>query len=216
MSARQERRWILRVLLLSAVVGMLVALWSGAVKDAGTERNPASPMEAVAREIPPRERPRRLLTAQRWEREMEGVLGAYEAGRSRILMKKETVDSEIHLLGVEPPTQGEIEDVRKILEDSLSRLETGARAEAEEKLGEMMRNYDPFGGEGRRVIVIDVPDEPNGRLSGFTCSAPDIQDMIRRFDEGRMTELQNVRGYHAHYAGMPLERFRKFITMDDE
>jgi len=76
-------------------------------------------------------------------------------------------------------------------------------------------DYDPYGNEGPRVIQIDVPDEPNGRLTGFTCRAENFTEITKKFENGEMADLQNVRGYAATYAGMPLTRFDALLVMGE-
>ncbi len=165
--------------------------------------------------VPPRERPPRYRSVREWQREVEALLGGHEAARTRLLSRKESMESELYLLGVEPPSEEEIRAVREQVDSLTAQVALAERAVCEEKLAEAIRNYDPFGAEGRRVIQIDIPHEPNGRLTGFTCSVDDFEEIVRLFQQGEMIGLERLRGYGASYAGMPLSRFDALIVMDE-
>lgn len=151
---------------------------------------------------------------ERIRHEVERIFSASEAGRSRVLSHKKSVESDLYLLGVEPPDDAEVKGIREKIAELESRLSDDEREAFHGWLDQAVKEYDAFGEEGRRLIQIDVPDEPNGRLTGFTCSADDFDAHVRDFLNGEMMELRNVRGYAASFAGMPLDRFRKLISPD--
>ncbi|RYD22898.1 MAG: hypothetical protein EOP88_06285 [Verrucomicrobiaceae bacterium] len=152
---------------------------------------------------------------ERIRHEVERIFSTSEAARSRVLSHKKSVESDLYLLGVEPPDEAEVKSIREKIAAQESRLSEDEREVFNEWLDQAVKEYDAFGEEGRRLIQIDVPDEPNGRLTGFTCPADDFDAHVRDFLNGEMMELRNVRGYAASFAGMPLDRFRKLISPDD-
>ncbi len=151
---------------------------------------------------------------ERIRHEVERIFSASEAGRSRVLSHKKSGESDLYLLGVEPPDDAEVKGIREKIAELESRLSDDEREAFHGWLDQAVKEYDAFGEEGRRLIQLDVPDEPNGRLTGFTCSADDFDAHVRDFLNGEMMELRNVRGYAASFAGMPLDRFRKLISPD--
>ncbi len=157
---------------------------------------------------------RKEHSPERIRHEVERIFSASEAARCRVLSQKKSVESDLYLLGVDPPDDAEVRGIREKIAELESRLPDGEREAFHEWLEQSVREYDAFGDEGRRLIQIDVPDEPNGRLTGFTCSADDFDSHVRDFLNGEMMELRNVRGYAASFAGMPLDRFRKLISPD--
>ncbi len=211
--SRCLQRWWIVVILLLVVMGVYVNLADN------TENKQASVTKAdrfskrtqSSKHV---SRPRYRALGE-WLGEMESIFGAHEAKRSRMLSRKETVDSELYLLAVEPPSVDEIQRMRRHVDRLLSEIAPENRTTAEKRLEKLTREYDPFGEEGRRVIQIDLPDEPHGRLTGFTCQATDFTEITERFLNGEMTDLQNLRGYAASYAGMPLTRFSALIVTDD-
>lgn len=166
----------------------------------------------VGAELPRKDRLREFTSLERWKSSVETEMGQHEARRSRIIARKQTVDSEIYLLAVEPPSVSEAVAVRKRLDRLLAAAPNVDGTAVAETFERLLQDYDPYGEQGSRVIQIDVPDEPNGRLTGFTCDAPDIGEMARRFRDGEMTDLANLRGYSADYAGMPLKRFDALLV----
>ncbi len=171
--------------------------------------------ERLSVSAPFRERPPVHRSVAGWQREVESLFGHHEARRSRILSRKQTPESELYLLGVEPPRKEEISVVRSALETLMRGVAPENRASCEEKLAALVEEYDPYGNEGLRIIQIDVPDEPNGRLTGFSCTTADFGQAVDLFQKGEMIGLENLRGYAASYAGMPLTRFSALIVTGD-
>lgn len=213
MFSRQMRRWWIVVLLLLIASGVFLNLQD---ESENTPRlGTKSERHGGRAEVSSRASRSRYRAPEDWQRAVETLFGSHEAKRSRILSRKETVDSEPYLLGVEPPSADEIRTIRERLDGLLAEIAPENRASVEAKLAKLIQEYDPYGDEGRRVIQIDVPDEPNGRLTGFTCQTTDFTEINERFLNGEMTDLKNLRGYAASYAGMPLTRFDALIVTDD-
>lgn len=160
----------------------------------------------------PRSRAARDLSVAIWKREVESLFARLESTRTTLLTVKNTEESDIYLWGVVPPAEEEIRALREQLGDLENRARRGEEAEREVELARLISDYDAFGEEGKRAILIDVPRDPGGRLSGFTCKANDFREITDRLHDGTMTELENLRGYAAAYAGMPLARFRALIA----
>ncbi|MBK1817710.1 hypothetical protein JIN84_18975 [Luteolibacter yonseiensis] len=213
MFPRNRQGWWLVMLLLSIALSMLFKIGDRTEKEPAADEKPnRSDTRAMVSDAPPRG----YRSTGDFLRDVETLFGRHEAGRAHLLSRKETVDSELHLLGVEPPAPDEVRNIRQQVERLLSEVAPGNHTLAEARLAKLIQEYDPYGYEGRRVIQIDVPDEPNGRLTGFTCQAPDFTEITARFINGEMMDLQNLRGYSASYAGMPLTRFDALIVMDDQ
>lgn len=215
MNFRQRRAGIVTAVLL-AVAGLFLAWPEDTAPRQGLARQDGgSPgRDRLSVPVPSRERPPVHRSVAGWQREVESLLGHHEARRSRILSRKQTPESELYLLGVEPPREEEISDVRSALETLIRGVAPENRASCEEKLAALVEEYDPYGQEGLRIIQIDVPDEPNGRLTGFSCKAVDFGHAVDAFQKGEMIGLENLRGYAASYAGMPLTRFSALIVSE--
>lgn len=204
-----------KIWLVAGVVGMLAVLIFSVGDSMGKEGGKSGgKSRSGSSDLPRPVRHPRALSFQQWKREVRDLLADQEVKRTRLLAKKRTVDSELFLLGVEAPSRDEAVEIREKMERLAAKADPVLRKRLEEELVALVGDYDPFGREGNRVIQIDVPDEPNGRLTGFTCSAPDFEEMIRKFEDGEMMDLENLRGYQAVHAGQPLVRFTRLIEMD--
>lgn len=190
--------------------------------------SPSAALHSTGRSSPRQETPAKISTSPRhtadsskvigikeWQEELETLFGNHEWNRSQILSQKVTVDSEIYLLGVPPPSEQEITIIQAKVDALWQKTPPSRRLQYQKVFSKIIADYDPFGTEGKRVIQIDLPDEPNGRLTGFTCSTDDFATITAQFNNGEMTSLKNLRGFAAPHAGLPLKRFRKLISMDD-
>lgn len=213
-SANQRTSWSrYRVTVLLLLAAAFV--WWGTSERKGRDGTPTSSNDGHHSDAPPDAPEHRSgPSIDRTRHEVERLFSAREAARCRVLSHKKSVESDLYLLGVEPPEESEVAELREKLDALEARLSEADREIFREWLDQTVKEYDAFGEEGRRLIQIDVPDEPNGRLTGFTCSADDFDAHVRDFLNGEMIELRNVRGYAASFAGMPLDRFRKLISPD--
>lgn len=211
-----ERKWPLA---LFAIASLLLLVFNFSPSAALHSTGGSSPRQKTPVKIPTSPRDTadtsEAIGIKEWQEELETLFGNHEWSRSQILSQKVTVDSEIYLLGVPPPSDQEITIIQAKVDALWRKTPPSRRLKYQKVFSKIIADYDPFGTEGKRVIQIDLPDEPNGRLTGFTCSTDDFATITAQFNNGEMTSLKNLRGFAAPHAGLPLQRFRKLIAMDD-
>lgn len=151
---------------------------------------------------------------------------AAEGARTKLLLEKKTNFGTTYLLGVRKPTKIETEVLRdkiaswqnqfKITEgpvDIRQKMSIGEeRLEFDKWMTTTIDRDDPFGVEGKKIILIVVPDDPGISLKGFTYPTDDFDAEVEKMngESGSVSPL-GLKKFTVDENG-ELDRFSAFIV----
>lgn len=147
-------------------------------------------------------------------REVRQVFGQAEAARAKKLAERvdENEANGSYLYVVEPPSKGEVQTVKARIADLIREVSAGDRAHFDEWLEDEIDSYDPYGEKGRKAMLITVPAERTGRMSGMIIEPGDLDELQKNFVSGVRHAVTARKGYFSSYDGKTLDRFQELMV----
>lgn len=153
------------------------------------------------------------------QREALGKMSELEAARSKLLAQVRRPmarGSETwFLFGIDPPTNEEVKSVRKMIGEMQRQLDGAQLQEIDDSLSWMLNTYDSFGMEKKRVLIVQVPDDPNNPVYGMSYSTNDFQQEVDRV-QPNVSFNHTLDNLHLFIGGDDpvLTRFYKLVEED--
>ena len=149
-------------------------------------------------------------------KEAEAIFGGCERARARLLTQSESATSSSFVFGVEAPSAGEVGTVKAQIADIQSAVDPGARMEFDAWLDKAVKNYDPYGEKGRRMLWISVSNDPKMSVTLIANQMDTFDNVDKMFGPGkfkidRITQMTTWNDAKA----IP-ERLRPYLQTDAE
>jgi hypothetical protein len=140
-----------------------------------------------------------------------------EARRASLVATARIGDATRYLFEIADPSPEEVRELRKELVAFQSRVAPDDRDNFDGSLEFLVRCHEPFGSEGPKGVMIDIPDSPNRPIDGQTFSMDDAErsSFVSALEEGSDSfAFRNYRGFHREDGRMP-ERFEGLFRLLD-
>jgi hypothetical protein len=89
------------------------------------------------------------------------------------------------MMGISPPDREEVASIRKRIAEALSQVSGSDRQDLSEWIDYLIDSYDPFGVMGKRVILVQIPDDPDERMSALSYTTEDFDSEVIKLDPGK-------------------------------
>ena len=136
-----------------------------------------------------------------------------EASRSRLLLETRRKNAISYLLGIEKPSVDEINSIRKqlgVIQEEAKRAPSEYE-EFDQWIGAKIREYDPFGVNGKKIAMIWIPDDPNTSMTAIIGNTENFEEEIYKLNNNKGDiEFRNMSAYGQRDTGH-LERFKAMI-----
>jgi len=137
-----------------------------------------------------------------------------EASRSAMLFQQKRSKAHIYMLSVLPPSTDEVRLLRKRLGELQNEAKSLGRdrEEFDAWLTKKIDRDDPFGIEGKKIIMIFVPDNPKASLTGMTYAASDFNAELEWIKSNPSKIQKDNSIYFSPDESGDLERFKALIV----
>lgn len=152
---------------------------------------------------------------ENYPRELWKILNSLdqgEASRCRTVLEKKVNGATCYYLECRPPSTKEIDQTRRLVHEILNNTSPDKKSEMDRAIGELIKEYDPFGQSGKKLISIRIPDDPLHPLSAWTYPTNDVEREVERLFSGQEISAPGDMQFYVGDKSNSLFRFRNLIV----
>ncbi len=148
------------------------------------------------------------------QREAARIFGEAEAARTIKLGERFADGIGSYLYKTNPPSPGEIETVKAQIADLRKEAGEANLSKFDEHLDWLVGSFDPYGIDGEKVFLIQVPTSSRDMMHAYQISDEDADTLRGKFMKGGLTRFTAKRGWLASESGKTLDRFEHLMIWE--
>lgn len=145
-------------------------------------------------------------------REILNEFDRLESARCHMLRVTTPAGATNYYLKALPPSREEVATVRSLIAATLEKAPPEKRSMLDDSIGRLIKEYDPFGQTGSKLISIRVPDDQSKPLAAWVFSTTNADQDLEKLLSGEMTTAPDTMRFYVSDPGKPLFRFRNLFV----
>jgi hypothetical protein len=150
------------------------------------------------------------------QREAKRIFGEAEATRTTKLGERFADGTGSYLYKTHPPSPGEIETLKAQIADLRKEAGKANQEKFDDYLDWLVDSFDPYGADGERFFLIQVPTSSTHKMHAFQISDEKAETLREKFMKGELSSFSSKQGWLASNPGETLDRFEHLMIWEPE